>query len=164
MTANAPDGQHQDSQHEPPPPQAPQRPVILAVDDDPAVLSAVRGDLRSRHGRHYRVLTAAGGAEAIETLKQLKLRGDPVAVVVSDQRMPEVNGTEVLTAALALHPELRTVLLTAYADTDVAIGAINELHLDYYILKPWDPPENACSPSSTTSLGIGTPTTSPATP
>lgn len=146
MTANAPNGQHQDAHHEPPPPQAPQRPVILAVDDDPAVLSAVRGDLRSRYGRHYRVLTAAGGAEAIETLKRLKLRGDPVAVVVSDQRMPEVNGTEVLTAALALYPELRTVLLTAYADTDVAIGAINELHLDYYILKPWDPPEERLFP------------------
>lgn len=134
----------------PAPPLAPahaqQRPVILAVDDDPAVLSAVRGDLRSRYGRHYRVLTAAGGAEAIETLDRMKLRGDPVAVVISDQRMPEVTGTEVLTAALKLFPEVRTVLLTAYADTEVAIGAINDLHLDYYILKPWDPPEERLFP------------------
>ncbi|GAB3248476.1 NAD(P)/FAD-dependent oxidoreductase [Arthrobacter pigmenti] len=125
---------------------APPRPVILAADDDPAVLSAVRGDLRSRYGRHYRVLTAPGGAEAIETLNRLKLRDDPVAVVVSDQRMPEVTGTEVLTAALELFPNIRTVLLTAYADTDVAIGAINDLHLDYYILKPWDPPEERLFP------------------
>ncbi|AIY03251.1 hypothetical protein ART_3652 [Arthrobacter sp. PAMC 25486] len=125
---------------------APARPVILAVDDDPAVLSAVRGDLRSRYGRHYRVLTASGGGEAIETLDRLKLRGDPVAVVISDQRMPEVTGTEVLTAALKLFAEVRTVLLTAYADTEVAIGAINDLHLDYYILKPWDPPEERLFP------------------
>ncbi|WP_269937909.1 FAD-dependent oxidoreductase [Arthrobacter sp. HY1533] len=124
----------------------PQRPVILAVDDDPAVLSAVRGDLRGRYGRHYRVLTASGGAEAIESLERLKVRGDPVAIVVSDQRMPEVTGTRVLSAALALFPEVRTVLLTAYADTEVAIGAINQLHLDYYILKPWDPPEERLFP------------------
>ncbi|NGN84210.1 FAD-dependent oxidoreductase [Arthrobacter silviterrae] len=125
---------------------APQRPVILAVDDDPAVLSAVRGDLRSRYGRHYRVLTAAGGAEAVGTLRQLKVRGDATAVVVSDQRMPGVAGTEVLTAARQLFPGVRTVLLTAYADTEVAIGAINDLHLDYYILKPWDPPEERLFP------------------
>ncbi|WP_245933317.1 response regulator [Arthrobacter livingstonensis] len=122
------------------------RPVILAADADPAVLSAVRGDLRSRYGRHYRVLTASGGAEAVETLNQLKLRGDPVAVVVSDQRMPEVTGTEVLATALELFPDARTVLLTAYADTEVAIGAINELHLDYYILKPWDRSEERLFP------------------
>lgn len=125
---------------------APLRPVILAVDDDPAVLGAVRGDLRSRYGRHYRLLTASGGPEAIETLDRLKLRGDPVAVVISDQRMPQVTGTEVLTAALKLFPDVRTVLLTAYADTEVAIGAINDLHLDYYILKPWDPPEERLFP------------------
>lgn len=123
-----------------------QRPVILAVDDDPAVLSAVRGDLRNRYGRHYRVLTASDGGEAIATLEKLKLRGDLVAVVVSDQRMPEITGTDVLTAALKLFPEARTVLLTAYADTEVAIGAINDLHLDYYILKPWDPPEERLFP------------------
>ncbi|GAB3570320.1 NAD(P)/FAD-dependent oxidoreductase [Spelaeicoccus albus] len=127
------------------PPTAP-RPVILAVDDDPAVLSAVRGDLRGRYGRRYRVLTASGGTEAIDTLGKLKLRDDPVAIVVSDQRMPEVAGTEVLAAALELFPDVRTVLLTAYADTEVAIGSINDLHLDYYILKPWEPPEERLFP------------------
>ncbi|GAA3767289.1 FAD-dependent oxidoreductase [Microbacterium kribbense] len=122
------------------------RPVILAVDDDPAVLSAVRGDLRRHYGRHYRVVTAAGGAEAVATLRTLKLQSAPVAVVISDQRMPEVAGHEVLAAARELFDDVRTVLLTAYADTEVAIGAINDLHLDYYILKPWDPPEERLYP------------------
>lgn len=124
----------------------PLRPVILVADDEPAVLGAVRGDLRSRYGRHYRILTASGGAEAVQTLHQLTVRGDPLAIVISDQRMPDVNGSEVLTSALELFPGVRTVLLTGYADTDVAIGAINELHLDYYILKPWDPPEERLFP------------------
>jgi thioredoxin reductase (NADPH) len=122
------------------------RPVILAADDDAGVLRAVQGDLRSRYGRQYRIVTAPGGREAIAALKELKLRGDAVAVVVSDQRMPEVSGDEVIAAARELFPDLRTVLLTAYADTEVAIGAINELHLDYYILKPWDPPEERLFP------------------
>lgn len=125
---------------------AQQRPVILAVDDDAGVLSAVRGDLRGHYGRTYRVLTASGGAEAIESLRQLKLRGDRVAVVISDQRMPDVTGDEVLAAARDLFDGVRTVLLTAYADTEVAIGAINDLHLDYYILKPWDPPDERLFP------------------
>jgi thioredoxin reductase (NADPH) len=122
------------------------RPVIVAVDDDGAVLEAIRGDLRSRYGERYRVIAAGGGAEAIELLKELKLRGEAVALVVSDQRMPDVPGSEVLKAARELFDEVRTVLLTAYADTDVAIGAINELRLDYYILKPWDPPEERLYP------------------
>lgn len=122
------------------------RPVILAADDDAGVLRAVQGDLRSRYGRQYRIVTAPGGREAIAALKELKLRGDAVAVVVSDQRMPEVSGDEVIAAARELFPDLRTVLLTAYADTEVAIGAINELQLDYYILKPWDPPEERLYP------------------
>jgi len=125
---------------------SPRRPVILAVDDDPAVLAAVRADLRGRYGRDYRVVTAAGGAEAIAALEQLKVRGDVAAVVISDQRMPDVGGTEVLRAAVTLFDGIRTVLLTAYADTEVAIGAINDLHLDYYILKPWDPPEERLFP------------------
>jgi len=122
------------------------RPVILAVDDDSAVLEAVRGDLRSEYGEHYRVIAANGGAEAIELLKELKLRDDAVALVISDQRMPDVPGSEVLQQARELFAEVRTVLLTAYADTDVAIGAINDLRLDYYILKPWDPPEERLYP------------------
>lgn len=122
------------------------RPVILAADDDAGVLRAVHGDLHGRYGRQYRIVTAPGGGEAIAALRELKLRGDPVAVVVSDQRMPEVSGNEVIATALELFPDIRTVLLTAYADTEVAIGAINDLHLDYYILKPWDPPEERLFP------------------
>lgn len=122
------------------------RPVILAVDDDAAVLSAIRGDLRSRYGEHYRIIVAGGGQEAIDTIRQLKLRGTPLAMVVSDQRMPEVSGFDVLRDARAIYEGVRTVLLTAYADTEVAIGAINELRLDYYILKPWDPPQERLYP------------------
>ncbi|MGB3411035.1 MAG: FAD-dependent oxidoreductase [Microthrixaceae bacterium] len=122
------------------------RPIIVAVDDDPAVLGAVRGDLRRKYGQHYRIMVASGGAEAIDVLKELKLRNSPLALVVSDQRMPEVSGFEVLRAARELFADVRTVLLTAYADTEVAIGAINDLHLDYYILKPWDPPEDRLYP------------------
>lgn len=122
------------------------RPIIVAVDDDRAVLSAVRGDLRRQYGQHYRIIVAPGGAEAIEVLKELKLRNSPLALVVSDQRMPEVSGFDVLIAARELFADVRTVLLTAYADTEVAIGAINDLRLDYYILKPWDPPEERLYP------------------
>ena len=122
------------------------RPVIMAVDDDPAVLGAVRSDLRSRYGRDYRVLAAAGGVQAVDALRELKLRDEPVALVVSDQRMPDLSGHEVLTVARQLFTGVRTVLLTAYADTDVAISAINDLRLDYYILKPWDPPEERLYP------------------
>jgi thioredoxin reductase (NADPH) len=122
------------------------RPVLLAVDDDPSVLGAVRGDLRSRYGRDYRVITAAGGVQAVEALRELKLRDEPVALVVCDQRMPDLPGTEVLKVARQLFAGVRTVLLTAYADTDVAISAINEVRLDYYILKPWDPPEERLYP------------------
>lgn len=122
------------------------RPILVAVDDDPAVLGAVRGDLRRKYGQNYRIVVASGGAEAIDVLKELKLRNSPLALVVSDQRMPEVSGFEVLRAARELFADVRTVLLTAYADTEVAIGAINDLHLDYYILKPWDPPEDQLYP------------------
>ena len=122
------------------------RPVIVAVDDDAGVLAAVRTDLRSRYGRNYRIVVAGGGAPAIEALRELKLRDEPVALVVSDQRMPEVSGFDVLMAARELFADVRTVLLTAYADTEVAIGAINDLRLDYYILKPWDPPEERLYP------------------
>ena len=122
------------------------RPVLMAVDDEPAVLGAVRGDLRSRYGRDYRVMTAAGGVQAVEALRELKLRDEPVALVVSDQRMPDLSGTEVLKVARQLFPGVRTVLLTAYAYMDVAISAINDVQLDYYILKPWDPPEERLYP------------------
>lgn len=122
------------------------RPAILAADDDTAVLGAVKQDLRARYGRDYRIVVADGGPQAIDTLQQLKLRDSALALVVSDQRMPDVAGTEVLAAAKDAFPNVKTILLTAYADTDVAIDAINEVNLDYYILKPWEPPEEKLYP------------------
>ena len=121
-------------------------PVILAVDDDPRVLRAVAADLRARYATSYRVVRAESGEVALEALRELKLRGTPVALVLSDQRMPGMGGVDLLSEARKLHPEVKAVLLTAYADTDVAIEAINTVRLDYYILKPWDPPEEQLYP------------------
>ncbi len=122
------------------------RPVILAVDDEPEVLSAVQRDLRSHFAGDYRILGATGGQEAIETIKELALRGDPLALILSDQRMPIVSGVDVLRESLELFPTARKALLTAYADTDVAIDAINDIGLDNYIMKPWDPPDQKLYP------------------
>lgn len=116
------------------------RPVLLAVDDDPAVLRAVRSDLRDRYRDRYRIVAAGGGPEALETVRELKRRGTAVALVLSDQRMPELSGVDLLCQVRGIMPDARTVLLTAYADTDAAISAINDVGLDHYILKPWDPP------------------------
>jgi len=124
----------------------PAKPAILAVDDDAPVLRAVERDLRSRYGTDYRVLAAGSGADALELVRELTRRGDPIALFVVDQRMPVMTGTEFLTQALELQPEAKRVLLTAYADTDVAIRAINEIRLDQYLLKPWDPPEERLYP------------------
>lgn len=121
-------------------------PVILAVDDDPTVLAAVTRDLQARYGGRYRTLRAASGEVALETLKQLKLRNTPVALLVVDQRMPGMTGVELLAEAIALYPDVKRVLLTAYADTNVAIKAINDIALDHYLLKPWDPPEEHLYP------------------
>jgi thioredoxin reductase (NADPH) len=121
-------------------------PVILAVDDDPRVLRAVAADLRSRYAASYRIVRADSGESALQTLRELKLRGTPVALVLSDQRMPGMGGVELLAEARQLYPDSKAVLLTAYADTDVAIAAINTVRLDYYILKPWDPPEEQLYP------------------
>ncbi len=121
-------------------------PVLLAVDDDPRVLRAVAGDLRSRYHPRYRVVRADSAESALGALRELKLRGTAVALVLSDQRMPGMGGVELLGAARELYPEVKAVLLTAYADTDVAIQAINSVRLDYYILKPWDPPEEQLYP------------------
>ncbi len=118
----------------------PRLPLILSVDDDPPVLEAVVADLRNRYGQSYRVVGAKSGEEAMELLEHWTRRGDQVAVIVADQRMPGQSGTELLAAAKRLQPLLRSVLLTAYADTDAAIAAINEVSLDHYIMKPWDPP------------------------
>src|SRR5919107_1735838 len=123
------------------------RPVLLTVDDDPAVSRAVARDLRRHYGEAYRVLRAGSGGEALEALRELKLRGDPVAVLLADHRMPEMNGIEFLERAMDLVPRARRALLTAYADTDAAIAAINDVDVDAYLLKPWDPPEEKLYPT-----------------
>ena len=117
------------------------KPVIWTVDDDPDVLRAVERDLRRQYGNRYRVMAADSGANALESVKQLKLRNDPVALFLVDQRMPRMSGVEFLEAALEFYPEARRALLTAYADTDAAIRAINSVQIDHYLMKPWDPPE-----------------------
>jgi thioredoxin reductase (NADPH) len=122
------------------------KPVILTVDDDVAVLGAIERDLRQHYRADYRVLKAASGAEALEAAKQLAARGVQVALFLVDQRMPGMSGTELLREATPLHPQSRRVLLTAYADTDVAIAGINEVGLDYYLMKPWDPPDQRLYP------------------
>ena len=122
------------------------RPVILAVDDEPEVLSAVQRDLRAHFAGDYRIVGATGGQEAIETIKELALRGDPLALILADQRMPVVTGVDVLRESLELFPTTKKALLTAYADTDVAIDAINDIGLDHYIMKPWDPPDQKLYP------------------
>ncbi len=122
------------------------RPAILAVDDEPAVLAAVARDLRVGFGEHYRVLRAPSGEEALGILRELSARGDEVAMLIADQRMPGMPGTQYLLQARQIVPEAKRVLLTAYADTEAAIAAINEVALDYYLLKPWDPPEEQLYP------------------
>jgi thioredoxin reductase (NADPH) len=117
------------------------KPVIWTVDDDPDVLRAVERDLRRQYGNRYRVMAADSGAGALESVKQLKLRNDPVALFLVDQRMPRMSGVEFLEAALEFYPEAKRALLTAYADTDAAIRAINSVKIDHYLMKPWDPPE-----------------------
>jgi thioredoxin reductase (NADPH) len=122
------------------------RPVIFAVDDDRPVLNAIQRDLRRQYGHQWRVIGADSGATALEALKQLKLRNEPVALLVVDQRMPRMTGVEFLEEAIKLFPDTRRVLLTAYADTEAAIRAINEIQLDHYLMKPWDPPEERLYP------------------
>ncbi|HEV7713855.1 MAG TPA: FAD-dependent oxidoreductase [Asanoa sp.] len=121
-------------------------PAILTVDDDLAVSRAVARDVRRQYGDRYRVVRANSGAEALEALKELKLRGEQVAVLLADFRMPHMNGIEFLESAMDLFPRARRVLLTAYADTDAAIDAINRVDLDHYLLKPWNPPEEKLYP------------------
>jgi thioredoxin reductase (NADPH) len=122
------------------------RPMLLTVDDDPSVSRAVARDLRRRYGQDHQVLRAASGAEALEALREIKLRGGRVAVMLADYRMPEMSGIEFLEAAMDLFPRARRALLTAYADTDAAIAAINLVDVDYYLLKPWEPPEEKLYP------------------
>ncbi|WP_333772234.1 FAD-dependent oxidoreductase [Streptomyces sp. IBSBF 3136] len=122
------------------------RTVILTVDDDPGVSRAVARDLRRRYGESYRIVRAESGESALDALRELKLRGDLVAVILADYRMPQMNGIEFLEEALDVYPGARRVLLTAYADTNAAIDAINVVDLDHYLLKPWDPPEEKLYP------------------
>jgi thioredoxin reductase (NADPH) len=124
----------------------PRRATILAVDDEPTVLAAVARDLRRGFGEHYRILRGGSGSAALELLTEMRRRGETLAMIVADQRMPGMEGTELLVKARQIYPEAKRVLLTAYADTSAAIAAINEVSLDYYLLKPWDPPEEQLFP------------------
>ena len=116
------------------------RPVLLTVDDDPDVLRAIERDLRSQYGENYRVMRANSGSAALDVLRELKLRNDAVALLLADQRMPKMDGIAFLSQAMELYPDAKRALLTAYADTNAAINAINEVNIQYFFLKPWDPP------------------------
>jgi len=122
------------------------KPVILVVDDDAQVLAAVRRDLRTQYRESYAIVSAASGEEALATIRELKARGDSLAIIISDQRMPGIQGIEVLTRSRESYPIARRVMLTAYSDIDAAIKAINEAHLDHYLAKPWTPPEECLFP------------------
>src|SRR5918995_3388821 len=122
------------------------KPTILAVDDDPDVLNAVERDLRKQYGNRFRVLRAESGSIGLELLKRLKLRNDPTALLLVDQRMPQITGVDFLQEAMEIFPDAKRVLLTAYADTDAAIRSINKAKIDFYLMKPWDPPEQNLFP------------------
>ena len=122
------------------------KPIIMTVDDEPQVLNAVERDLRRHYRADYRIMKVGSGAEALDVVRQLKQREDPVALFLADQRMPHMSGTEFLTEAMTFYPDARKVLLTAYADTQAAIDSINTIGLDHYLLKPWDPPDQNLYP------------------
>ena len=122
------------------------KPIIIAVDDDSQVLNAIRGDLRSRFRNDYRIMASTSANEALEAIKELKNKGEEIALFLSDQRMPEMLGVSFLEKALVSFPGAKRVLLTAYSDTEAAIKAINDVQLDYYLLKPWNPPEEKLYP------------------
>ena len=122
------------------------KPVILTVDDDPEVLQAISQDLRKAYGDKFRIVRVDSGDRALDVLKKVKLTDDPVALFLVDQRMPGLSGVDFLCQARVLYPKAKGALLTAYADTDAAVKAINEVHLDYYLMKPWDPPEDKLYP------------------
>lgn len=122
------------------------KPAILSVDDDPQVLAAIGRDLRSQYGQHYRIVRASSGTEGLTALDEMRARGDTVALFLVDQRMPGMEGTDFLLEARTRFPDAKRLLLTAYADTDAAIQAINEVGLDHYLMKPWDPPEERLYP------------------
>ena len=123
------------------------KPVLLTVDDDPEVLRAIERDLRSRYSNRYRVMRANSGSAALDTLRELKARNNPVALLLADQRMPQMDSVGFLSEAMEMHPLAKRALLTAYADTSAAIDAINEARVHYYLMKPWDPPEEKLFPA-----------------
>ncbi len=123
------------------------KPVPVTVDDDPGVLRAIERDLRSHYSDKYRVMRASSGGAALSTLRELKARNNPVALLLADQRMPQMNGVGFLSEAMEIHPQAKRALLTAYADTTAAIDAINEARIHYYLMKPWDPPEEKLFPA-----------------
>src|SRR6202050_617298 len=123
------------------------KPALLTVDDDPEVLRAIERDLRSHYSDRYRVMRASSGGAALSTLRELKARNNPVALLLADQRMPQMNGVGFLSEAMEIHPQAKRALLTAYADTTAAIDAINEARIHYYLMKPWDPPEEKLFPA-----------------
>ena len=116
------------------------KPVLLAVDDDSGVLHAIERDLRSKYGAQYRVIASDSPEEALSLLKQLKVRNESVALLLADQRMPQMDGVAFLREAMQIFPDAKRALLTAYADTNAAISAINEANIHYFFMKPWDPP------------------------
>ena len=122
------------------------KPIIMTIDDEPHVLNAIARDLQAHYQSGYRIVKAASGNEALETVQEFKRRNVPIALLVADQRMPGMSGIEFLEEAIKLYPETKRVLLTAYADTDAAIASINAIGLDYYLMKPWDPPEERLYP------------------
>ncbi|GAB3574153.1 NAD(P)/FAD-dependent oxidoreductase [Hymenobacter daeguensis] len=126
---------------------AAKKPIILAVDDDPQVLAAIARDLRAEFSQDYRILRVNSGPEALTTIKELKTKEEPLALIIADQRMPDLEGVELLTASREFFPDAKRVLLTAYADTEAAVRAINSARLDHYLMKPWDPPENLLYPT-----------------
>jgi len=122
------------------------KPTIVTVDDDPMVSQAITRDLRAQYGSDYRIVRATSGAEALAVLAELALRVRPVALIATDQRMPQMTGIEMLAEARQHAPDAKFLLLTAYADTDAAIAAINRADVHYYLLKPWDPPQEKLYP------------------
>ena len=128
-------------------------PVIFALDDDPQVLRAISRDLKTKYGKEYKILSTTSAQEALDSLIDLKNSSDVVALFLCDQRMPEMEGVEFLEKAIKIFPEAKRVLLTAYSDTAAAIKAINDVKLDYYLIKPWDPPEEKLYPVISDLLG-----------
>ena len=122
------------------------KPIILCVDDDPEVLASVERDLRAKYRKEFQIIKALGSENGLEAAETIKKRGTPMALFLVDQRMPGMTGTDFLAKMATLHPESAKVLLTAYSDTEAAIVSINQIGLDHYLLKPWDPPEQKLYP------------------